>query len=70
MATVIPDDIPVFTTPGEGAFYRFLQTVARPDDRHLSWYLPDVKGREPDFILYSEDIGLIIFEVKSKRVKR
>jgi len=64
MATMIPDDIQVFTTPGEGAFYRFLQTVARPDDRHLSWYLPDVQGREPDFIIYSEDVGLIIFEVK------
>ena len=64
MATMIPDDIQVFTTPGEGAFYRFLQTVARPDDRQLSWYLPDVQGREPDFILYSEDVGLVIFEVK------
>jgi hypothetical protein len=64
MATMIPDDIQVFTMPGEGAFYRFLQAVARPDDRHLSWYLPDIQGREPDFILYSEDVGLIIFEVK------
>ena len=46
MATMIPDDIQVFTTPGEGAFYRCLQAVARPSDRHLSWYLPDVQGRE------------------------
>ncbi|MEK6654687.1 MAG: hypothetical protein AABY92_06025 [Thermodesulfobacteriota bacterium] len=54
MATMIPDDIQDFTTPGEGAFYRFLQAVAQPDDRHLSWYLPDIQGREPDFILYSD----------------
>lgn len=64
MATMIPNDIKTFTTPGEGAFYRFLQSSARPDDRHLSWYLPDVQDREPDFILYSEDVGLVIFEVK------
>ena len=64
MATMIPDDIQVFTTDGERTFYRFLQAVAKPDNRHLSWYLPDVQGREPDFILYSEDVGLVIFEVK------
>lgn len=64
MATMIPSDVGQFTTDGERQFYRFLELVARPDSRYLSWYLPDIKGREPDFILYSEDVGLIIFEVK------
>ncbi len=64
MATMIPSDIEVFTTLGEKSFYRFLQVVAKPDQRYLCWYLPDISGREPDFILYSEDVGLIIFEVK------
>ena len=64
MATMIPNDVDQFTTDGERQFYKFLERVARPDSRYLSWYLPDIKGREPDFILYSEDVGLVIFEVK------
>jgi hypothetical protein len=28
------------------------------------WYLPDVNGKEPDFLLYGVDIGLVVFEVK------
>jgi hypothetical protein len=64
MATMLPPDIQSFTTPGEGAFYRFLQGAARPDERNTAWYLPDIQGREPDFILFSEDLGLVVFEVK------
>lgn len=64
MATMIPADIQIFTTEGEGAVYRFLQACAKPDDRYTAWYLPDIQGREPDFILYAQDAGLIIFEVK------
>ncbi|HPC33227.1 MAG TPA: 3'-5' exonuclease [Syntrophales bacterium] len=61
---MIPDDIQVFTTPGEGKFYRFLKVCAKPDDRYIAWYQPDIAGREPDFILFAHDAGLIIFEVK------
>lgn len=64
MATMIPADIQTFTTDGEGVFYRFLQACAKPDDRYTAWYLPDILGREPDFILYAQDAGLIILEVK------
>src|SRR5512139_186376 len=28
------------------------------------WYLPDIEGREPDFILFGSEVGLLIFEVK------
>lgn len=68
MATMIPSDIEFFTTEGEKSFYRFLQAVAKPDQKYLCWYLPDINGREPDFLLYSEDVGLIIFEVKDWRL--
>mgnify|MGYP001766150262 CR=1 FL=1 len=68
MATMIPSDIEEFTTEGEKAFFRFLQAVAKPDEKYLCWYLPDINGREPDFLLYSEDVGLIIFEVKDWRM--
>lgn len=61
---MIPNDVEEFETEGEGAFYRFLRTVAKPDGRYLCWYLPDIKGKEPDFLFFCEDVGLIIFEVK------
>jgi len=64
MATMVPSEIEAFTTPGEGDFYRFLQSCARPDDAYMAWYQPDIKGQEPDFILYAKDAGLVIFEVK------
>lgn len=64
MATMIPSDVGQFKTDGERQFYKFLERVARPDNRYLSWYLPDIKGREPDFLLFSDEVGLVIFEVK------
>ncbi len=64
MATMIPKDISEFKTEGEKRFYRFLESVAKPDQKFTIWYLPHVEGREPDFILFCDEIGLIIFEVK------
>jgi len=64
MATMIPDDIEEFVTEGEKAFFKFLQLVAKPDSHYTCWYLPDVSGNEPDFILYCDEVGLVIFEVK------
>ena len=64
MATMIPSDNEEFRTEGEKAFFRFLQSVAKPDSHYTCWYLPDVSGNEPDFILYCDDVGLVIFEVK------
>jgi len=64
MAVMIPDDVEGFCTDGERHFYGFLKAVAKPDSRYLVWYLPDINGHEPDFILFCKDTGLIIFEVK------
>lgn len=64
MATMIPDGVDEFKTEGERRFYRFLELAAKPDREFTTWYLPDIEGREPDFILFSEDIGLVIIEVK------
>ena len=61
---MIPAEIEAFTTEGEKSFYQFLQSVAKPNQRYLCWHLPDIHGREPGFLLYSEDVCLIIFEVK------
>jgi len=64
MATTIPSDIEEFGTEGEKAFFKFLESVAKPDSHYTCWCLPDVSGNEPDFILYCDDVGLVIFEVK------
>lgn len=64
MATMIPSDIREFETEGEKAFYKFLEGVAKPDTHYHCWYLPEINGNEPDFLLYCNDVGLVIFEVK------
>lgn len=64
MATMIPENVEFFTTEGEKQFYRFLEAVAKPDEQYLCWYLPDIRGKEPDFILFSNKLGLVVFEVK------
>ena len=61
---MIPENVETFKTDGEMRFYRFLDAVAKPDSSFLAWYTPDVRGKEPDFILYSDSVGLVIFEVK------
>ena len=64
MATMIPENVETFTTEGEGQFYKFLEVAAKPDSRHITWYTPNIEGKEPDFILFGQNVGLIIFEVK------
>ncbi len=64
MATMIPKDVEIFTTEGEKQVYHFLESVAKPDSQYIAWYTPDLKGKEPDFILFGDKIGLIVFEVK------
>jgi len=64
MATMIPENVEIFTTEGERQFYRFLESVAKPNSQYIVWYTPDIKGEEPDFILFGNKVGLIVFEVK------
>ena len=61
---MIPAGVKSFTTEGEKQSYRFLEAVAKPDAQYLCWYLPDIQGKEPDFILFSDKLGLVVFEVK------
>ena len=61
---MIPNDIDEFKSDGERQFYKFLESVAKPDSQYISWYLPDIKGKEPDFLLFHDSVGLIVFEVK------
>lgn len=61
---MIPPQIDESKPDGEKKSYRFLESVAKPDQKFTIWVLPHVEGREPDFILLCDEIGLIIFEVK------
>ena len=58
MVTMMPSDIGEFETEGERTFYKFLEGVAKPDAHYLCWYLPEVNGKEPDFLLYCEEVGV------------
>ena len=69
MAIMIPDDVEEFGTDGERVFFNFLRSVAKLDSRYIAWYLPDIKDREPDFLLYCEDVGLVIFEVNPSALR-
>lgn len=64
MARMFPDEVSAFTTVGEAEVYDFLARTARPDNRYMAWYSPDIEDREPDFILLSPECGLIVLEVK------
>jgi len=57
-AIMIPNDVEEFQTEGEKVFSRFLQSVTKPDLRYGAWYLPGIKDKELDFLLFCEDIGL------------
>ncbi len=70
MALMIPEDVEQFTTEGEKQFYRFLQTAVRPDSKHIAWYTPDIDGKEPDFLLFSRDAGIVVFEVKDWHINQ
>ena len=53
-------------TDGEKRVFRFLKEAARPDKDFICWYEPPIgaKGKEPDFVLFSKTLGLLVLEVK------
>ena len=53
-------------TPGERTVFRFLREAARPDSDFIGWYEPAIgeQGREPDFVLFGNQHGLLVLEVK------
>jgi hypothetical protein len=44
MAIMILNEVEEFQTEGERVFFRFLQSVAKPDSMNVAWYLPDTNG--------------------------
>jgi hypothetical protein len=68
MARMHPEDIEFLESPtvGERNVFRFLHDAARPDKDFIAWYEPTIgsSGTEPDFILYGNSHGLLVFEGK------
>jgi len=68
MARMYPDDIEEYAAANEGEkkVFRFLKEAARPQKEFICWYEPPIgsAGMEPDFILYSRKLGILVIEVK------
>jgi hypothetical protein len=68
MARMYPEDIAASegTSEGEKETFRFLREAARPDRDFICWREPPIgsKGKEPDFVLFSNRFGLLVLEVK------
>jgi hypothetical protein len=63
-----PDQIDGLKKPTEGerTVFRFLKETARPDSDFIGGDEPAIgeQGREPDFVLFGNQQGLLILEVK------
>ena len=51
-------------TPGEKRVFLVLRDALLPHEEYLVWYEPQVGNREADFIVWGQDIGLLVIEVK------
>jgi hypothetical protein len=53
-------------TEGERRVFSFLKEAARPHRDFICWYEPSIgaTGLEPDFVLFSKKLGLLVMEVK------
>ena len=68
MATMHPEDVEGSEKPTEGErrVFRFLREAARPHKEFTCWYQPSIgsSGKEPDFLLFGKNLGLLVLEVK------
>jgi hypothetical protein len=66
MAEMIPETIAAHqnVTPGEKRVFKVLREACQPDEDFLVWYEPRAIDRYPDFIVWGQDLGLLVVEVK------
>jgi hypothetical protein len=55
---------------GERQVYLFLKEVAKPRQKVICWFKPEILGSEPDFVLYCQNHGLIVIEVKDWAIQQ
>lgn len=74
MARMHPDDIEGYprATEGEKRVFRFLREAARPQEDWIGWYAPPTgaAGKEPDFVLFGDRLGLLVLEVKDWTIRQ
>lgn len=72
MAEMIPESITRHgkATNGEKKVFKILRDALQPDDDNYVWYDTPVLGRYSDFIVFSQDLGIIIIEVKDWSIER
>ena len=67
-----PEEIEELMNPTEGEqnVFRFLRVAARPDSDFIGWYEPAIgeQGKEPDFVLFGKQQGLLVLEVKDWQI--
>ena len=68
MAKMYPDDSEDYehATEGEKRVFRFLNDACKPDKDFICWYEPSVGSakKEPDFLLFGKNTGILVIEVK------
>jgi hypothetical protein len=68
MARMHPESIDDYegATDGEKRVFRFIREAARPHKDYVCWYEPSIgsSGKEPDFVLFGKNLGLLVLEVK------
>lgn len=66
MAEMIPESITASreATPGEKRVFRCLRDALLPDEDYIVWFEPKSAKRRPDFLVWSQEMGLLVIEVK------
>ncbi|MDQ2835265.1 MAG: AAA family ATPase [Acidobacteriota bacterium] len=72
MAEMIPESIASRkeATSGEKRVFRVLRDALRPDEEYIVWFEPKTAALLPDFLVWSEEWGLLIIEVKDWSISR
>ena len=51
-------------TPGEKLVFKVLRDALLPDEEFIVWFEPAAVKRRPDFLVWSQELGLLVIEVK------
>lgn len=66
MAEMIPESISAApeATTGEKRVFKVLRDALLPDEDYLVWFEPKAIKKRPDFLIWSQELGLLVVEVK------
>jgi hypothetical protein len=66
MAEMVPESIAAATeaTPGEKRVFKILRDALLPDEDYIVWFEPKAVKKRPDFLVWAQDWGLLVIEVK------